>query len=112
MTMGDVSKLPKWAQHRITSLERELARMNTLHDEWLQSHEGDDTFWYAGFEEMKPIGRGETIRFRLGPRYAEYIDVCIGYRGPEKWVQIMGGDSIELRPQSGNYALVRTADRT
>lgn len=94
--MGDVSKLPKWAQQRIENLERSAS-------EWKAratvGPEDSDTFisrWPA--ENSTPLGTGPTIRMQMGPEWWEYVDL----RKQADRVYIFANQGIKILPMASN----------
>ncbi len=98
----DISKLPKWAQQRIATLEREAAYWQARA---LDGPEGSNTAVNEGMK-LKPLEHGAEIRFQLGEHWVEHIDVRIDKDG---LLQLMGGDGIAIYPSSSNVAFVRIA---
>lgn len=60
---GDVSKLPKWAQREIASLERQVFEWKALA---LDGPGDTDTSVRSLMGEMKPLERGARVRFQVG----------------------------------------------
>jgi hypothetical protein len=105
----DVSKLPKWAQYKIETLEREVA---TLEEKLMVGPEDSDTFAdpFLGFDRNnpkgrtgRPLGKGMRVRFELGPEYPEYIEAWTR----DGVLQLMAGETIAIIPEASNAARVR-----
>jgi hypothetical protein len=107
----DITKLPKWAQRRIEIAEREADR---LREELAGQFPGTDTFRAPYFDRRDnnsngiPLPKGETIRFKLGPKWEQYIDCMIRddtVDGP--LVEVRAGYGMLVEPQSSNAIRVR-----
>jgi hypothetical protein len=109
MTRGDVTKLPKWAQFEIQRLEQDnatyLARLSEGPD--------SDTFADPYSDAKRPLGKGTIIQFDLGERFGQRINCRIDtLQNGERVLDVMGGDTVTIEPQSSNAFRVRVRERT
>jgi hypothetical protein len=96
-TERDMSRLPKWAQDRITLLERNLADARAR---LAAGPEESDTFADPYMESVRPLGSGTRVRFG-GRGYDGTFDVSWG--DGELAIQCnSGGRSMAIMPQASN----------
>lgn len=93
--MSDRTRLPKWAQREIERLENDLASANR---KLAEGPEDSDTFADPYSDTPRPLGKGTSVEFRLGPEIADKIHVRIE-RGK---VNVYGGDYLRIYPQASN----------
>lgn len=100
----DVARLPKWAQHRIAALERDLlAARATIN----AGPENSDTFADPYSEASRPLGSEPLIRFYLGNTQRDYIDCMIVRDRHGAHLRVLGSDSLNIEPSSGNVVQLR-----
>lgn len=104
----DVSRLPKWAQDRIASLERDVEHLRAT---LAVGPEDSDTFCDP-YLDQRPLGRGQTIRFVLDRRADHrpdvYIDAKLDAEGGCVAIRCADG-SLAITPTHANEILVRVA---
>jgi hypothetical protein len=95
----DITKLPRWAQDRISLLERDLADAR----EQLMAGEADsDTIANPNSEAPRPLGRGASVQF--GTERWQKFTVRLRENGT---LDVMGDDMIWVHPQAGNVVVIR-----
>lgn len=95
-------KLPNWARDKMGALRRAVESANNAAEEARLSTSPDesDTAIERFSRGKIGLGRGTTIRFSLGERWDQHIDVRVdAARGR---LVVIGGDQIVVKPQSGN----------
>lgn len=97
----DVTKLPKWAQQRIETLERNLAH---AHAKLAEGPKDSRVFSNPYAESPTPLGRDPHILFKVGPDFGEEIHVTIDGKG----IKVMGGSRIAIFPQDANVMQIRS----
>lgn len=99
MAADDLSRLPRWAQNRITALERDLAAARAR---LAAGPEDSDTFADPySTDAVRPLGQGPLVRFG-GPGFDCTFDVTwqddgIAIQGNSGWPREM-----VIRPQASN----------
>lgn len=93
----DLSRLPKWARHRIERLEADNASLRAKLE---AGPEDSDTFADPYGEPPRPLGAGAHVRFG-GLDSRKTFDVYI--RDGELWIQVNDdGERPAVFPQSTN----------
>lgn len=97
------AKLPKWAQHELERLERDLAyAKKRLAD----GPEDSRVFADPYSDPPRPLGRDTSIDFKLGEGWGQRINVRIEDDG----IKIMGGNRLSIIPKASNVVHIRTAE--
>ena len=93
-------KLPMWAKATIERLRTSVERARSEAEEARLLTNPDDTDTHVRMYVGKPIGlpKGERVRFQLGDRSDQYVDV----RTEGNHVHVMGGDMLVLKCQASN----------
>jgi hypothetical protein len=114
-------RLPRWARDRINTLRFRLTEAQRSRDEARLSRgpaEATDT-WIDPYATEGPITlpKGERIRFVIkhpepGRVERDWVDVSVreqSYRdgSTDRWVEVMGGATLALRPSSSNVIQIR-----
>lgn len=121
-TPEELAKLPKWAQRRIISIQREqigaLERLRERDDEvgTTDIHVSERGM----LDAWRPIPTGSSIRYTLGgvdgdDDHEAYVDVAIARGGRSQYVgpgepatlQVMGGRGLVMQPVSSNVVMLR-----
>lgn len=91
--MEDVSKLPKWARHRLAKLEADVGVYNQKLDEL----SGDaETNTFMGFpHKQQPLPKDETICFCVGDSY-------LSVRVKGNYIYLNGSENITIKPRASN----------
>lgn len=98
---NDLSRLPKWAQRRLETAEREAAH-------WKQvAHDGpEDTDTFINTYDLGskgiPLQKGASIRFIVGDGRRGYIETKL----KDGYVEVYADESIAIQPQSSNVVKV------
>jgi hypothetical protein len=102
----DESKLPKWAQNELYRLRRDLERAV---EAAMDGPEDSDTFVDPYFnyapdasEHGRPLGKGNTVRLRIGEGRQHYLDVRVRH----DHVELHGGETIASVPRGANGARI------
>lgn len=103
--MSDVSKLPKWAQQKIDTLERDVAHWK---EKATAGPEESDTF-VAFSSERRPLGKRAYIEFQVLPGHRGQITAYLDDDAGE--LVIHGGDRIMVLPQASNAIRLRMERR-
>lgn len=125
--MGDISKLPKWAQSHIRSLERRIEdqanRIQELEDLWDRhmGHGLTDTWFEFPHDTQRPLPIGTRVFFHPGveaaPTNLRTVDDDVirvkAYGGSKEYglspyVEVMAMHQIEIIPWSSNVIRVRS----
>lgn len=113
---GDRSRLPKWARDKIALLEMRLreadARLRAASEGHPTSEVG--VVDYSTTEpRLHNLPRGSIVRFTLDPSDMQgYLEVHrVREKSMEEWIDVHGGDGIEVRPRSSNVIYVRIIPR-
>jgi hypothetical protein len=109
----DLLKLPTWARHRIEALQAdlEIARRDLA-----MALGGTGIVTKI---QVEPYNDGEkcylpahaTVRYWIGPRIDEYVDVHLRKVLGRFVIELMGSGSIVVEPSSSNVAHVLLKDR-
>ncbi len=117
-------RLPKWAREELGRLRMRLREAQASRDEARLERgpvDATDTLIdpYAT-EGPITLPKGERIRFVLGPPLPgrvdrNYLDVSVReqtYRdgSTDRWVEVMGGDTLAAYPSSSNVLKLRVTD--
>ena len=95
----DITKLPRWAQNRIISLERAL---EDARDQLMAGDEDSDTIANPNSDAPRPLGRGASIQF--GTERWQKFTVRMREDGN---LDVMGDTMIWVHPQAGNVVVIR-----
>jgi hypothetical protein len=98
-TSQDITRLPKWAQDRIRLLEANLRSAQRDLDAMTGDPANTDTLLW-NYQNEKGLPRHANIRFRTGPKGADYIDARLD--DIEGCVVIHGGDRLAIVPSASN----------
>lgn len=102
---GNITKLPKWAQTRITVAERQVEELRRA---LAVGPDASDTFvtqlHYA--TEDKPLGRGPSIRFDFGDH--EWVHVRVEHGA----LDVNASRPVTIEPRASNTFLVRPEERS
>lgn len=105
----DVTNLPKWAQSRISVLERNVEHWKAK--AYQASVEGDTDTYLEPYSDMhsqgQPLPEGSTVRFRMGEGIGHYIDV----RKRDDIIEVHSGERLGVLPQSSNYLYLQHRNR-
>lgn len=96
----DVTKLPKWAQTRIDTLERNNAYLKAV---LAEGPEDSDTFADPYSDSPRPLGKRTMIRFDVGDSSREHFDV----RLEGDVLEVYGGSALMLRPHAANVVKLK-----
>lgn len=109
------AKLPAWASAALTRLRSRVTAENRRADEARIGNGPADTDTVLDPYEDVPIRlpKGQRVRFITGTGSEQWIDVFV-VPGSEQWgrpavVELMGGSTLDIRPQSSNVVNVRPA---
>lgn len=100
---GDVTKLPKWAQQRIQTLERNLEHYKKR----LEAGPANSRVFADPYSDARrPLGWDTVIQFDLGEEgeWGKKIEVRIDGKG----VKVMGGSRLAVFPSAANSIQVRS----
>jgi hypothetical protein len=97
----DETKLPKYAQDELNRLRRDLAH---AHAKLEAGPEDSDTF-ADPYLHPRPLGKGESVEFRLNPQRKVRVRIAQTHRGPELDINADSGLSIE--PVAANAIRIR-----
>lgn len=108
MNDHDITKLPKWAQHRINKLEADVESLERKITE-VETRDTDVFIWQGMMEDDIPLPRGSRIVFRVdGGDRNNYFHASLIEDGS---LEIYGGASFEISPSSSNVIRVKIRDR-
>lgn len=113
-TPEQVARLPRWARAHIERLQHEAATARAERDEArLATDPAHSSALLDPYADI-PVGLGKNarVRFVLGPDDGrEWLDVHVvrDYATGRRAVEVLGGESVSVRPQSGNVVVVGLA---
>ena len=104
-------KLPQWAQQSLIALRSENRRLRQALE-----RDGDPTSntfandygHYAVVAPRQRLGRGTKISFYATEDTDDYNTRVDVWQGEDGWVQVYGGRSLEILPESGNTIRLRS----
>lgn len=105
---GDRSKLPKWAQRYIESLEREINQQDDHIRDISSQHPGSGVYIRQYTRPDHTLPANTRIRFDVpGPRGTEgYVEV----HSDRGRVEVRGSEALIIRPNASNSASVTVGD--
>jgi hypothetical protein len=110
----DLAKLPTWARHRIEALQADLA---IARRDLAMALGGKGSITKV---QVNPYNDGErcylpahaTVRYWIGPRIEDYIDVRLfKHHAGGYCVAIMGISPIQIEPGAANVAYAKLQER-
>lgn len=111
----DVSKLPKWAQDRISNLERNLQHAE---QQLAIGPEDSDTFAnpygdMIGGSAIRPLGRGELVRFVIDEDARRFFEARIVRENGDIHLDIRteGNTRLLVEPRASNLIHIRESER-
>lgn len=105
-TPGDVTKLPKWAQQRISMLERDnQALRDERRGNW--SDGGETEVLILHYPESIPLPQGSRIHFQL-----KEGGIQVSVRGDGDHIEVYGmaGGRLSVMPSSSNVVRIKVVD--
>lgn len=111
-TEDRISKLPRWAQDHIHDLERKVTELERKVDAAYDTNPDEtDVFLEDGMND-RPLPRHSTVVFKMTDvnkrrHQREDIRVRVDRDG---MLEIMGGNTISIKPQATNLVRVRLHD--
>lgn len=115
--MGDVSKLPKWAQDQMASMQMRVRQLEVERDQILAG--GGDRFnhglWFSSALQDSPDVPAAILGKQLEWRGSEgtiIISQEIAKPSGKTWLCLHGvhGDGLQVRPRVSNSVMVRCVD--
>ena len=107
----DLLKLPTWARHRIEALQADLA---IYQRDLAMALGGSKTKVQVQpyRDEACYLNNQDTVRFWIGPRIEDYIDVRLfKHHAGGYCVAIMGISPIQIEPGAANVAYAKLQER-
>ena len=99
--IGDTSKLPKWAQDRMSTLEHKLAQ-----EEAVRTSQGRTRISFGPFGRglYLPDGGIRTVWFQVGDSEEDWISVGLNHRCTG--LSITAAHTLDIQPQASNVVNV------
>lgn len=105
--MSNISKLPRWAQERIETLERNLKSAQQDRDEMRDGFPGSPVrVCHYGLGVDQTLPPMASIRFHVGPN-----DEWIECRHERDYVYVSAGAGIRVQPLASNTLTLHATDR-
>lgn len=101
MNEFDASKLPKYAQERISVLERELNELQARFDA-LSTNQRSDLYYQEMLEDPRYLPSRATVVFVMGERPYPHIRVSFRTEGAEKFIDVNGDGTLSITPNASN----------
>jgi hypothetical protein len=111
----NIARLPKWAQHKIASLEGQLAEERKRIAQMNGHGEHTNTVADPYHDQPRPLARDAQVEFRLDTwnddrGWRQYVRVSVRRDSTGRsYVEMHGGDSLVIEPWSTNLFRVRLA---
>jgi hypothetical protein len=109
--MGDISKLPKWAQDEFAALANENQKLRDQLEKQIKTQKKTRVsvpYVYGLKRDSGYYLDDDMVRFQHGDTDREYVDVRLRQERGKLLVEIMAGDTLEIMPRAGNCVWLRT----
>jgi hypothetical protein len=110
--MSDYSKLPKWAQSEIETLQSNVRHYRSQLE---SAVEGETEVWYRGNREMQALPAETVVYFNLNghgaPDSVRSKGVACYARDGRLIVHDVGIGQIDIRPEGGNRVTIGVVGR-
>lgn len=114
----DISKLPKWAQEHITSLDMEITRLTTHNKDLfgiaLESSSNksseDSRMVYKPFHNEIPLDSREGVRIWTGEDKKEYRYADIRLERGSNRIIVMASNNLRINPGASNTIYIEVEE--
>ncbi len=107
--MNDITKLPKWAQDKIETMElriKEAEKRARAFEEKTKTRVFFKYLLSTTKDQPAYIPDDRQIRFILGPEDWQYVDVMIRKTHEGEYVELMAGADIHIAPEVRNVSKI------